>query len=301
MLKEKGGPMTTHAIASPGRPRRSFADFYRSSGYSQFPQEHRTHVWSQLHGFVVSQQPHDFTDIASTDWVLGLPLKAACPTRFNYGDGWKQRPRSRGDFLLVPPGTEVRYEIAGPTRLMVLTWSGGLLTDLDDELFANEEAALRPLIGHYFKNNVLEAACRSLWIELARTDDASRLFLDSAVTHLAGSLLRCAARHRERSTYRRIEVRRVLAYIEDNLETDLSLTELSALAGLSLFHFAREFQAQVGVSPYRFIQQRRTQRCLRLMETKDLPIEEIARRSGFASIRSMRGQIRRHAGGGTMP
>eukprot|EP01036_Dinobryon_divergens_P060525 gene60525-80715_t len=142
----KGGPMTTHAIASPGRPRRSFADFYRSSAYSQFPQEHRTHLWSQFHGFVVDQQPHDFTDIASTDWVLGLPLKASCPTRFDYGEGWKQRPRSRGDFLLVPPGTEVRYEIAGPTRLLVLTWSGGLLTDLDDELFAHEEAALRPLI-----------------------------------------------------------------------------------------------------------------------------------------------------------
>lgn len=280
---------------SPSHNARSFADFYRSSAYSQFPQEHRAHLWSGFRAFVVDQKAHDFTDLASSDWVLGLPLRAACPTRFDYGEGWQQRQRGRGDFLLVPPGTEVRYEIAGPTRLLVLTWAGGILTDLDDELFADEEAALRPLIGRYFKNNVVEAVCRSIWIEMARTDDASRLFLDSALSHLAGSLLRCAARHREKSIHRRIEVRRVLAYIDDNLERELSLKELSAMAGLSLFHFAREFQAQVGDPPYRFIQKRRTARCLQLMQRKDLSPEEIARRSGFSSVRTMRGLLRRHA------
>ena len=52
--------------------------------------------------------------------------------------------------------------------------------------------------------------------------------------------------------------------------------------------------------PYRYIQQRRTGQALRLIEAKQLPIEEIARRCGFASLRSMRAQIRRHAGARTM-
>lgn len=287
--------MQSHARYSPTHNALSFADFYKSSAYAQFPQEHRSHLWSGFRAFVVNQQAHDFTDLPSSDWVLGLPLRAACPTRFDYGDGWKQRKRDRGDFLLVPPGTEVRYEIAGPTRLLVLTWAGGTLTNLDDELFADEAAALGPLVGRYFKCNGVEAVCRSIWVEMARTDDASRLFLDSALSQLAGSLLRCAARHREKSTHRRIEVRRVVAHIEDNLEKELSLKDLAAMAGLSLFHFAREFQAQVGDPPYRFIQKRRTERCLQLMQRKDLSPEEIARRSGFTSVRTMRGLLRRHA------
>lgn len=279
------------------REPRSFAEFYRSSAYARFPQEHRSHPWSGFKAFVVDQKPHDFTDVASSDWVLGLPLRAACPTRFDYGDGWRQRKRGRGDFLLVPPGTEVRYEIAGPTRLLVLTWAGGMLTDLDDELFGDEEAALRPLIGCYFKNNVVEAVCRTLWIEMARHDAASRLFLDSAMSQLAGSLLRCAARQTEKTTYRRVEIRRVLAYIEGNLERDLSLKELSAVAGLSLFHFVREFHAQIGESPYRFVQRRRAERSLRLLARKDMPAEEIARQSGFSSLRAMRSHMRRHGRG----
>lgn len=280
-----------------GREPRSFAEFYRSSAYSQFPQEHRSHAWSGFKAFIVDQKPHDFTDIASSDWVLGLPLRASCPTRFDYGDGWRQRQRGRGDFLLVPPGTEVRYEITGPTRLLVLTWAAGMLTDLDAELFADEENALRPLIGRYFKNNVVESVCRALWAEMARSDAASRLLLDSASSQLAGSLLRCVARQTEKTTHRRIEVRRVLAYIEGSLERDLSLKELSLVAGLSLFHFAREFQAQMGDSPYRFIQKRRAERSWRLMGRKDMTADEVARKSGFSSVRSMRAMMRRHAPG----
>ncbi len=66
------------------------------------------------------------------------------------------------------------------------------------------------------------------------------------------------------------------------------------MAGLSLFHFVREFHAQMGDSPYRFIQKRRAERSLRLMERKDMPADEIARQSGFSSVRAMRAMMRRH-------
>lgn len=286
--------MQSQIIAGPGSGHRSFADFYKSSAYSQFPQEHRSHPKSCFSAFVVDQKAHDFTDIASSDWVLGLPLRAACPTRFNYGDGWRQQQRNRGDFLLVPPGTEVRYEIAGPTRLLVLTWASGVMTDLDAELFADEKAALGPLIGRYFKNNSIEYVCRAIWIEMVRSDDASRLFLDSALSQLGGTLLRCAAKQTEKVAHRRIEIRRVLGFIEENLTRDLSLKDLSDVAGLSLFHFAREFHSQVGDSPYRFLQKKRAERALSLMARKELSGEDVARQSGFASVRAMRAGISRH-------
>lgn len=276
----------------------SFADFYRSSAYARFPQQHRSHPQSGFRAFVVDQTAHDFTDIACSDWVLGLPLKAACPTRFDYGEGWRRQPRGKGDFLLVPPGTEVRYEIAGPTRLLVLTWPGGAMSEIDEGLFRDEQAALRPLIGRYFRNNVVEATCRAIWLEMARSDEASRLLLESGLAQLAGGLFRCAAARAEKAAHRRIEVRRALSFIEDNFQRDLSLKDLAAVAGLSLFHFVREFHLQVGETPYRYIQKRRVERALLLMRQHDLTREEAARLAGFSSARAMRIMVRRHAAEG---
>lgn len=47
-------------------------------------------------------------------------------------------------------------------------------------------------------------------------------------------------------------VRRVAAYIEQNLEGDISLGRLSREAGLSRFHLQRSFKAAVGVSPKQY-------------------------------------------------
>lgn len=42
-------------------------------------------------------------------------------------------------------------------------------------------------------------------------------------------------------------IQRILDYIEDNLKAEISVEELSDLAGFSLFHFYRLFQSAVGM------------------------------------------------------
>lgn len=46
------------------------------------------------------------------------------------------------------------------------------------------------------------------------------------------------------------EIARVREYIVANLTTPMTLSDLSRVAGLSKFHFARAFKATVGCSPY---------------------------------------------------
>lgn len=46
----------------------------------------------------------------------------------------------------------------------------------------------------------------------------------------------------------------VLAYIDANLEGDLSVKTLSQVANFSVFHFHRQFTAYVGVPVSRYVQ-----------------------------------------------
>ena len=52
-------------------------------------------------------------------------------------------------------------------------------------------------------------------------------------------------------------IQRILDYIEDNLKAEISVEELSDLAGFSLFHFYRLFQSAVGMPVMQYITRRR--------------------------------------------
>ena len=74
---------------------------------------------------------------------------------------------------------------------------------------------------------------------------------------------------------------RVKEFIEANLEGDLGLAEISAVAGLSQFHFARAFRKTTGITPQHYLMERRIERAKELLATDELPIVEISLRTGF--------------------
>ena len=77
------------------------------------------------------------------------------------------------------------------------------------------------------------------------------------------------------------KLRRVKDFIAANLDSDLSLAEISAIADLSQFHFARTFRKSTGLTPQQFVMQQRIERAKELLATEDLPIIEISLRTGF--------------------
>lgn len=56
-----------------------------------------------------------------------------------------------------------------------------------------------------------------------------------------------------------------ITYIEEHLDERLSLNELAAKAGLSLWRFCSVFREHTGLAPRRYIQQRRLQKVQSLL------------------------------------
>jgi AraC family transcriptional regulator len=245
-----------------------------------------------MSAFTVTQAPHDYVDLACREWVLGLPLKASCRTRFDYGDGWRKAKRTPGDILIVPPGTEVRYEVAGDTKLLVLAWPRGAIQAIDPDLFADEAACFRSIVGFYFKNTSVDHICRSIWTEMARKEPVARLMSQTLLTQLALTLYRCSETQPKLRQFRRAEIRRSLEFIRDNLEREVTLKDLADASGLSMFHFAREFRTQIGTSPMRYIKEQRLQRVDELRAKGGMSMESLARQSGFRTAARLREALR---------
>ena len=78
------------------------------------------------------------------------------------------------------------------------------------------------------------------------------------------------------------QVRRVLAYIDANLDRSLKNKDLAAIARLSPFHFNVVFRNSVGDSPHEYIIRRRMERAQGLMLATEKPLSEIAAECGLA-------------------
>lgn len=100
-------------------------------------------------------------------------------------------------------------------------------------------------------------------------------------------------------------MRRVQEFVELNIGDVRALDDLSEVAGLSRYHFARRFRNEVGEAPWAYVRRMRAERACQLLMDGMAPAE-VAHEAGFADqahlTRAMRerfgrtpGQLRREA------
>jgi AraC family transcriptional regulator len=77
-------------------------------------------------------------------------------------------------------------------------------------------------------------------------------------------------------------LQRVLHYIEQHLEDDLSIEVLSGVAAFSKYHFHRQFSAVLGINVHKYVQLARLKRASYRLAWTRCPITEIAFDCGYA-------------------
>ncbi|MFF1905660.1 GlxA family transcriptional regulator [Kitasatospora sp. NPDC058218] len=88
----------------------------------------------------------------------------------------------------------------------------------------------------------------------------------------------------------------VLAWARTHLDRPLPVAELARRSLMSRRSFARRFTAATGTTPHAWLLGLRLSSAEELLETTDLPVEEIARRVGFGSAAVLRAQFVRRRG-----
>ena len=82
-------------------------------------------------------------------------------------------------------------------------------------------------------------------------------------------------------------------WVRDNIARDFAIEELADAVALAPRTFARRVSATCCVTPIQFVQRIRLETARFLLETTRLPVEEIARRVGYAEPSTLRRLIRR--------
>jgi len=209
-----------------------------------------------------------------------------------------------GAVWLSPAGVGKEIAITAPIpQTMHLYLPTALFDRLKDDfnLPVSPARSIRHAAG--IGDDVIDQIGRSILSELTVETPASRIYIEAASLALAARLLQkhsdsgaCAPTESSAHSLDHIRLRRVLDYIAANIEDDITLVDLAAIAGYSQFHFARKFALAMGVPPHRYISRMRLENAMAELAADKLPIAEIALNAQFSSQASFTRAFHRATG-----
>ena len=89
---------------------------------------------------------------------------------------------------------------------------------------------------------------------------------------------------------------RVLAFIEEHLAEETTVSRLATSVHMSACHFARMFRKAAGEPTHTYLTRRRMKRAKELLRNTDLPLVEVAANSGFQTQGHFTEVFHKHAG-----
>ena len=210
-----------------------------------------------------------------------------------------------GEMAIIPAGSSwvCRSEGSESPAMLLLYLRPLFVRSAACELnFSHNEIGLTPQIG--FKDKHICHVALSLLHELNEANVVGRLYADSMATGLAIQLVRRytslkdihvghggMAPHKLRQAVALID-----HFLSDEEEGRVGLRVVARAVSMSYFHFSRAFKQSMGMTATNYIAERRIERAKKMLEETELPISEIALRSGFSSQSHFTTAFRRLAG-----
>jgi AraC family transcriptional regulator len=189
-----------------------------------------------------------------------------------------------GTLFLLPRGTVDEVYWAGPTRRLAVAIHPHLLTSVLDETAHQTDVELNE---HW---DLLDRHISALLLELtADLDDGSpagTMYGESLANSLAVYLVkRYAVQGVTPIVYKGglpgCRLKRVLDYIAESLDENISLSQLAAIAGMSPHYFSELFKQSTGRTPHNYVLLQRVERAKQRLRDPKRSIIEAGLDAGF--------------------
>ena len=163
----------------------------------------------------------------------------------------------------------------------------------------SERLELKPVV--FDRNPQLESIARNYHAEMQQQGLGGKLYSESLGNLFMLNLLRtyCQDRPQPQQVNGGLGEKRlklVLAYIDAHLAENIGLQDMATVAGLGQHHFSTMFRQSTGISPYRYVIERRIDRAKRQLRQKDAAIIDIALACGFADQSHLTRHFRKFVG-----
>jgi len=190
---------------------------------------------------------------------------------------------------VTPAGTTAQWQHSGHPEILQVYLRDSVYATAVNEMYGCEASSAQIVPRFAVLDPLLEQLSMAIVTALQDGSVREGLYIDTLAQMIAVHLAR---HHSARSlpdrtpTARPIsnpKMRRLVDFIEENLDRDLSLEVIAAEAEISPLYLPRAFKTAVGQSPHQYVIGRRIQKARNLLANTDAPIADIALAVGFSS------------------
>jgi RpiB/LacA/LacB family sugar-phosphate isomerase len=91
-------------------------------------------------------------------------------------------------------------------------------------------------------------------------------------------------------------LQRVLEYVKENIDKDLSVAEMAEVVGMSQYYFSKLFKLSTGTTPHQYVMRQRVERAQELLREGGTALVEVATHVGFETQSHFTSVFRRLVG-----
>lgn len=210
-----------------------------------------------------------------------------------------QKLSHRGQFSLVPAGLPSYWQWVQVAHILTVQIDSAFLADVATDLGQYCPHPIEFCLTFEASDEHLTHLVMLLRLELQGNGLGTQLYIDSLMQALVICLLKRYSVFSDTCWHpigklSRTVLQQLVDFIEANLAEDLTLQQLSRIAGLSSHYFATSFKNATGMTPHQYVIQRRVQVAKRLlMCDRTLTIAQIATTVGFSDQSHLCRHLRR--------
>jgi AraC family transcriptional regulator len=259
--------------------------------------------WSSLHAAIFEEAPFEATEPAlghlSLIYHLSRPTEV---TRKIEGASREEALIGPRRLTLTPPGTTTYWRHAGHPEILQVYLRQSIYESAVSEIY-NCDTSVAEIVPRFaMLDPLLEQLAVALTEALRDGTAEDGLYIDTIARMVA---VRLARDHSSRSrpvhtppvpAISGARIRRVIEFIEENLDGHLSLDAMAAEVEISPLYLARAFKAAIGQSPHQYVLGRRIERAKELLRNSDMPTVDVALAVGFSSQSHLSHWMLRHIG-----
>ena len=246
--------------------------------------------WQNLHAVELRHQTAEWAMPALDDHCVIVQLGAVAVVGARIGDHSFEKPLAPGEIVIVPAGLSLHWQQQDgvPNDMLHLFLHPNFVQTTAEEINVDySQISIAAQFG--ITDEHIHHIGMTLHCELQDPSVIGHTYADSLARVLAMQLVRRYSYLRDlrmnRSGMAPRKLRKAIEFMNENLDQEqtVALAAVAESVQMSYFHFSRAFKQSTGVSPNVYLTEQRIVRAKKLLKETDVPIADIALRTGFAS------------------
>lgn len=253
----------------------------------------QTHGWENLHAVELRHKTSEWAIPPFNHHCVIVQLGPTAAVSARIGGHSFEQTLEPGEIVIVPADLPLYWQQrdTAENHTLHLYLHPNVLRTTAEHIDLNySQISIAPQFG--IQDEHIHHIGMSLHCELQDANVIGPVYADSLAKVLAMQLVRRYSYLKDlrlnRGGMAPRKLRKAIEFINGNLdnldqEQTIALAAVAEAVQMSYFHFSRSFKQSTGVSPNVYMTERRIERAKKLLSETNLPLADIALRTGFAS------------------